>query len=58
MKWLYANTVFIPVIINHFKEKITYSKNNNVNKNITIPINHTSDEYSIDIDYYENLFRS
>ena len=51
MKWFYAQAAFIPIILSQIKDKMPIQKQQMGYRNH----NHKD---TIDIDYYENLFRS
>ena len=55
MKWFYAQAAFIPIILSQIKDKMPIN-------NTQIPqipqIGYRNHTDTIDIDYYENLFRS
>ena len=52
MKWVYAQAAFIPIILSHFKDKMP------INTQKQQQISYRNHKDTIDIDYYENLFRS
>ena len=53
MKWFYAQTMFIPLILSQIKDKMTDTTNKNKLSNY-----HIKNQNTLDIDYYETLFRS
>ena len=53
MKWFYAQAAFIPIILSQIKDKMPI---NNTQQQMGYRNHNLKD--TIDIDYYENLFRS
>jgi hypothetical protein len=53
MKWFYAQTMFIPLILSQLKDKMTDTTNIKMSMK-----KHTNNEVTLDVDYYETLFRS
>ena len=57
MKLLYAPTILIPFVFTQIKDKMINHNHKSVSSNKDITINGKCDNI-IEIDYYENLFRS